>query len=376
MDFAGSNRHLLIKPASSLCNMRCQYCFYADVAAHREVPSFGLMSEQTMRTLVEKSLGDAVASCTFAFQGGEPTVRGLDFFKSFCAAVREYNTRDIPVHYAMQTNAYILDEAWAEFFKQEHFLLGVSLDGTVRTHNKNRLGREHEGTFRRVWDSIKLLQAYDVDFNILTVVSADTARAIDKIYPFFMSKGLYYQQYIPCLDPLGEERGLYPYSLTPELYGDFLIALFDLWAADVRRGQFVYIRFFENLVGMLKGFPPESCGMIGCCQPQVVVEADGGVYPCDFYVLDEYKIGDINTDSFADFEEKRKETGFVQISLPADPACTDCPYAFLCRGGCRRDREPALPDEGRMSLNYFCPAFKRFYEHALPVLQDIARRIP
>lgn len=373
MNFAGTNRHLLIKPASSLCNMRCKYCFYADVAANREVPSFGLMSEETMRIMVEKSLGDDVASCTFAFQGGEPTVRGLDFFRTFADTVRELNTRHIPVQFALQTNAYLLDEEWAAFFKKENFLLGVSLDGTVRTHNQNRLGPGQEGTFRKVWNAVKLLQDYEVDFNILTVVSADTARAIDKIYPFFMSKGLYYQQYIPCLDPLGEERGKYPYSLTPELYGDFLIKLFDMWAADIRRGQFVYIRFFENLVGMMKGYPPESCGMFGCCQPQNVVEADGGVYPCDFYVLDQYKIGNIREDSFADFERRRKEIGFIDVSIPADPACMECPYAFLCRGGCRRDREPML--DGRMSLNYFCPAFKRFYAHALPVLRDIASKI-
>lgn len=373
MDFKKSPRHLLIKPASSLCNMRCKYCFYADVAANREVPSFGLMSEETMDILIRKSLGDDVPSVTFAFQGGEPTVRGLDFFRDFCSRVRRYNERNIPIHYALQTNAYLLDEAWAEFFKKENFLLGVSLDGTVKTHNKNRVGADREGTFRTVWNAVKLLQAYEVDFNILTVVSADTARAIDKIYPFFMSKGLVYQQYIPCLDPLGEERGQHPYSLTPELYGDFLIKLFDMWAADVRHGTFVYIRFFENLIGMLKGYPPESCGMAGRCQPQLVVEADGGVYPCDFYVLDEYKIGDITKDSFEDFEKRRKEIGFIDLSLPPAPECLDCPYAFLCRGGCRRDREPAA--EGRMSLNYFCPAFKRFYEHALPVLKDIAAHV-
>ena len=373
MDFEGQSRHLLIKPASSLCNMRCRYCFYADVAAHREVPSFGLMSEETMKILVEKSLGDAVSSCTFAFQGGEPTVRGLDFFKSFCRTVKEKNSRNIPVHYAMQTNGYVIDDEWAAFFKDENFLLGVSLDGTVRTHNQNRLDSRHEGSFRRVWESIKILKKHEVDFNILTVVSKDTALAIDKIYRFYRARGLLYQQYIPCLDPLGEERGKYPYSLTPEVYGDFLITLFDLWADDIRHGRFIYIRFFENLVGMLKGYPPESCGRAGFCQPQIVVEADGGVYPCDFYVLDEYKIGNIREDSFSDFERRRKESGFVDISLPAAPECKDCPYFFLCRGGCRRDREPAQGD--RMSLNYFCPAYKRFFEHALPVLQDIARRV-
>lgn len=373
MDQSTIQRHMLIKPASSLCNLRCRYCFYADVAANREVPSYGMMSLETAENLVRKALADSVGSATFAFQGGEPTLRGLDFFRDFVAFVRKYNVKDIPIAYALQTNGFTIDDEWAAFFAENKFLLGVSLDGTVRSHNRNRIDANKEGTFKTVWSHLQILQTHGVEFNILTVVSADVARAIDKIYPFYMEKGLYYQQYIPCLDPLGEERGQYDYSLTPELYGDFLIKLFDMWAADIKRGQFVYNRFFENLVGMLKGYPPESCGMVGTCQPQLVLEADGSVYPCDFYVLDELKLGNINEDDFADFERRRNEIGFIEQSAAPDPECLQCPYAFLCRGGCRRDREPQQDEH--MSLNYFCPAFKRFYAHALPVLREIASRI-
>jgi uncharacterized protein len=130
-----------------------------------------------------------------------------------------------------------------------------------------------------------MLKAREVDFNILTVVHGRTAKSISRIYGFYRRSGFYYQQYIPCLDPLGEKRGGHSYSLTPQAYGDFLKKRFDLWYSDIVRGEFAYDRYFENLVGMLLGHPPESCGMLGRCAVQNVIEADGSVYPCDFYVL-------------------------------------------------------------------------------------------
>jgi uncharacterized protein len=365
--------HFLIKPSSSLCNMRCRYCFYADVSDHREVKSYGLMSLETAENLIRLAFSENPLSLHFAFQGGEPSLRGLDFYRDFVDLVDRYNTSDTPVEFSMQTNGFVIDEEWTEFFKAHNFLMGLSLDGTVRTHNVNRLGPENEGTFRRVWEVAEMFQKAGVEFNILTVVNRQVAQAIDKIYPFYMKKGLYYQQYIPCLDPFEEERGLHDYSLRPEDYENFLVRLFDMWYEDVMAGRFVYIRFFENLVGMLLGYPPEACGMVGLCQPQLVIEADGGVYPCDFYVLDDLRIGNINQNTLAEIEENRAKTNFIEQSVAVDPACRDCAYFPLCRGGCRRDREPRQGD--RMSLNYYCPAFKTFYAHALPKLQNVVAKI-
>lgn len=365
--------HFLIKPASSACNMACKYCFYADVSNKREVPSYGRMSHDTLEALVKKALAESEGSVTFAFQGGEPTMAGFKFYQKLIEYELAHNHKGLEIHHAIQTNGILINEEWAQFFKEHRFLVGLSLDGTRGTHDRNRVMADGEGSFNQVWKTAQLLEQYEVPFNILTVVTKEIARNAGRVFDFYMSKNLRYMQFIPCLDPLGEERGDDLWSLTPKDYGDFLCELFDHWYMHVSRRDFVYVRFFENLVGMLAGYPPESCGMAGVCARQLVIEADGGVYPCDFYVLDKWKIGDINVDSFEEIERNRDETGFIETSKPIAKKCQSCHYFPLCRGGCRRDREPEL--DGEMSLNYFCESFKQFYGYALPRLERVASTI-
>lgn len=360
---------VLIKPASGSCNMRCTYCFYADETQNRATENYGMMSEATLEAVVRECLARAEGSCSFGFQGGEPTLRGLDFFRRCTALVERYRPRGLAVSYFLQTNGLLLDEAWAAFFREYHFLIGLSLDGDRDLHDACRPDAAGKGTFSRVLGAARLLDRFGVDYNVLTVVTARTARSIRHIYRFFMKNGLVYQQYIPCLDPLGEARGLHPWSLTPQAYGDFLIRLFDEWYADRRAGRFVYIRYFENLAALMLGRPPESCGMLGRCGPQLVVEADGSAYPCDFYMLDDYRLGNFNTDSLPQMEARREQTGFLQESLRGLDRCRTCRWARLCRGGCRRDRQgTALHDIGQ---NYFCPAYLRFFEYAAPKLATL-----
>lgn len=363
----------MIKPASSLCNMRCSYCFYADVSSLREVESFGLMSSETAQNLIRQALATGAKEMHFAFQGGEPTLAGLAFYRDFVTSVNNLNTDKIPVYYSIQSNGYLIDDAWADFFAEHKFLVGISLDGTVRTHNVNRLGADGEGTFRRVWQAIERLREKSVDFNILTVVNAQTAQAIERIYHFYIEKDFLFQQYIPCLDPLEENPGTHEYSLTPEMYGDFLIRLFDLWFEDVVRGKRVSIRFFDNLLTLALGNPPEACGMLGFCQQQLLVEADGGVYPCDFYVLDHLLLGNVNQDSLEDIERMRAQTEFIAQSKPIAEECKSCRYFVLCRGGCRRNREPM--QDGKYGLNYFCPSYKSFFQHAWPKIEFLVQRL-
>jgi uncharacterized protein len=365
--------HLLIKPASGACNLRCKYCFYADITEKREVPSFGMMSEETLQTVVQKTLEHASGDVTFAFQGGEPTLRGLPFFRRLMEYEARYNVHNLPIHNAIQTNGILLDGEWADFFAENRFLVGLSMDGSAPVNDLHRVDASGDGTHKRLMQAARLLKEKKVEFNILTVVTAKAAKEIKSIYAFYRRSGLPYQQYIPCLDPIGEARGGHPYSLTPALYERFLKDLFDLWFEDVTAGRLIYNRYFENLVGMLLGHPPEACGMIGFCSRQYVVEADGGVYPCDFYVLDGYRIGSLVADSFETIEENRTRLGFVETSRQPAPECLACRWQPLCRGGCRRDREPEL--DGRMSLNYFCPAYKGFFAYAYPRLEHLARAI-
>ncbi len=364
---------VMIKPASGLCNMRCRYCFYTDETQNRTVASYGLMSPETLEAVLRRVLAFATGSCTIAFQGGEPTLAGLDFFRRVIELEQQWNINRCTIHNAMQTNGYNLDEEWARFLAENHFLVGLSLDGPQPLHDENRLDAAGKGTFNRVMRTVQLFRKHGVDFNILTVVTAATCRSVRKIWHFFERNQLEYQQYIPCLDPLGEARGGHPWSLTPERYARFLKDLFDCWYEDVSHGHQRYNRYFDNLLQIMAGQVPEACGMLGVCGRQYVVEADGGVYPCDFYMLDEWRLGNFVTDTFEQIEKKRQELGFIAMSAPQHPDCQICQWKALCRGGCRRDREPFA--DGAFAINYFCPAYAEFFTYAWPRLQQVLQII-
>ena len=362
---------LLIKPASGNCNLRCSYCFYHDEMDKRQCPNYGFMTAETLELIVKKALSYVTDSVTFAFQGGEPTLSGLDYYRKLVELVGRYNEAGVTVAYAIQTNGSLLTEDWAEFFKQNHFLVGVSLDGPKDLHDHYRLNSNGEGSWKQAMTAVRLLKHHFVDFNILTVITAQTARHVQSVYNFFMKNDLVYQQYIPCLDPLDMKRGAWPYSLSPEGYTVFLKQLFDLWYSDVKRGKFVYIRQFDNYVSMIKGYPPESCNMCGTCSEQWVVEADGSVYPCDFYVLDQWRLGSFLTDSFADMNKVRFDSRFIQQSAIHPDACKACKWYRVCRNGCKRER--ILSGENIPLQNYFCISYQAFLEYAWPRLLELAR---
>lgn len=354
---------LMIKPASGNCNMRCKYCFYRDITDKRENPSFGIMNRNTLCNIVKKVLQYAENECSFVFQGGEPTLVGIEFYEYLVELVKEYNIHGLKVNYALQTNGYTVNDAWARFFGENHFLVGLSLDGTKGNHDLYRINAQGEGTFKNVLYAADLLKKYKVDFNILTVVTRQTARNIAAIYRTYKRLGFKYQQYIPCLDPLGEERGRKDYSLTPMDYGKFLNELFDLWYQDFIQGEYISIRYFDNILSILQGYPPESCSMRGRCSEQTVIEADGSVYPCDFYVLEDYLIGNLKEDSFEEIDRSREEIGFIQSSMQMNEECLKCEWGGVCRGGCRRDREPVSGDH--LLKNYYCLAYQAFFPHTL-----------
>lgn len=365
-------RNILLKPASGNCNLRCTYCFYHDEMQARRTASYGNMSLETLEQVISKSMAAAEGLCTFGFQGGEPTLAGLEFFRHVVELQNKYSRPGLKVSNALQTNGTLLNEAWAEFLKNHHFLVGLSLDGDASLHDLYRRDASGQGTFKTVENAAALLRRYDVDFNILTVVTAQTAKHVARIYRYFKRKGFDYQQYIPCLDPLEVSRGSNKYSLTPELYGRFLIALFDLWYEDWCGGRMVYIRYFENLLQICLGQAPESCGMLGYCGIQYAVEADGSVYPCDFYMLDRYCLGNFCSNTMEEIDEKRREIRFVENSLQHAEACRRCTWQSLCRGGCRRDR---MLVDGTLGKNYLCEAYQSFFAHATPKLVHMARAI-
>ncbi|WP_367568023.1 anaerobic sulfatase maturase [Lacrimispora sp.] len=362
--------NVLIKPASGNCNMRCDYCFYYDTMCKREQSSYGFMSLETLEKVIQKVLAYAKGSCTFAFQGGEPTLCGLDFFEKSILFQKRYNINHVKIQNALQTNGYHLNQEWAEFFVKNNFLIGVSLDGGPKIHNRYRKNTKGEETFFKVMKNVELFQKAGVEFNILSVVNGATAPAIRKTYEFYRKNHLNYLQFISCLDPMGEPPGSREYSLTPEAYGRFLTDLFDLWYEDLQLGRQPYIRHFENYIGILLGQFPESCDMQGICGKQYVVEADGSVYPCDFYVMDRYRLGNFCKNSVEEIDQVREQIGFIKESQQKETACLNCRYEALCRGGCKRTRQ-ADQDHHQ----YFCQSYKMFFDACLPKMLEIAKRI-
>ena len=358
-----SHINLLIKPASSLCNMRCRYCFYADEAANRTQASMGIMTTQTAELLIEQVFDAAgeQGDIGIVFQGGEPTLAGLPFFESFVKLVEKYNHKHRPVSYALQTNGYALDTEWASFLAKNHFLVGISMDGDKTLHDEFRVDASGKGTWQRVQKSLRLLQMQGVECNLLCVVTKRCAKSAVRIYHALQKTGVRYLQFIPCLDPLGEKRGQRPWSLTPEDYGTFLCSLFDEWYRDWENGKYTSVRLFDDYVHLAMGLPSSTCATQGRCGAYYAVEADGSVYPCDFYVLDSWKLGNIHQTSLRELGQTERAEDFLKEGLHRPVMCQKCPWARLCFGGCKRDW---CTDQNGESRNYYCPSFQRFFAYA------------
>ncbi len=364
---------VLIKPASGKCNLRCEYCFYKDITENRDVTDFGFMSLNTLEAIVKKVLQFADGSATFSFQGGEPTLSGLDYFHNLIAYQKKYNNKNVTITNCIQTNGVVLDERWAEFLKHNNFLVGLSLDGPQELHNKYRKDAHGDGTYSTVIQKARLLEKYDVDFNILFVVTRDSAQKPGKLYSFFQRNNFKYLQFIPCLDPMAEKRGAHRYSLLPAEYTQFLKKFFDRWSEDLLSGNDVSIRYFDNLVRILMGQEPETCSMRGTCSCQFVFEADGSCYPCDFYVTDKWKLGNIHEKSIMELFETETCQRFLKTSTAVAQDCLHCKWRRLCRGGCRRDRETPL--NSVLEKNYYCRTYTDFLSYAYPKLAEIAQYV-
>ncbi len=365
---------VLIKPSSGMCNMTCDYCFYCDETQKRTQKSYGFMSEATLKNVIRKTMLRAEGTACYTFQGGEPTLRGLDFFEKVLFYQKQYNKKGVQVYNSLQTNGLFMDETWCRFLRENRFLTGISLDGIQKTHDACRHSRKDNApTFDRICKSIALLETHHVEFNILTVVNQTVAQNIQEIYAFYKRQKWNYQQYIACLDPLKEPHGQNSYSIPSESYGQFLTELFRLWYKDWKKNRQPYIRQFENYIAILLGQFPESCDQRGTCSIQYAVEADGSVYPCDFYMTDEYRLGNFNERRLDEIDAKRREISFLERSLLLDQSCKLCTYYSLCKGGCQRNRD--WNPETKTYQNYFCQSYRMFFDACLDGLTEAANSL-
>jgi uncharacterized protein len=361
---------LLIKPASAVCNLDCEYCFYLDRQAdpYKELPG-RRMTEETLERLIDGFTFYSYPHSVFAWQGGEPTLAGPAFFEKAVELQQRCGRPGQSVSNALQTNAMLLDERWCRLFRQYSFLLGVSLDGPEDLHDKYRYNKQGKPTWKRVMQSIELLQREKVEFNILCVLSKANVGRPAELYRFFRGLGVQHIQYIPLaeFDGLGQPL---PFTITAEEYGRFLCETFDLWWPDRRK---VRIRFFDNIAEAVAGMKPGNCTLHETCDSYVVVEYNGDVYPCDFFVERSWRLGNINVDSFTEIARRQQRYRFAAKKTVPHPECQVCEYQSICHGGCPKLRH------GRFrrfeDLDWFCGAYKAIYARALPKLRPEVEKI-
>ena len=361
---------LLIKPASAVCNLDCEYCFYLDRDAdpYKALPG-RRMTEEVLERLVDQFLFYSYPASVFAWQGGEPTLAGLPFFQRAVELQQRYGRDGQVVSNALQTNAMLINPDWCALFRQYNFLLGVSLDGPEDVHDFYRFNKSRQGTWRRVMQSVETLREQKVDFNILCVVSKANVGQPRRLYEWFRAQGFDFIQYIPLAEFDAQGNPL-PFTLTPEEYGKFLVETFECWWPDRRK---MHIRFFDNIVEALVGEKPGNCTMHSTCDSYVVVEYNGDVYPCDFFVEKSWRLGNVMADSFPEIARRNKRGEFAATKTIPHEECLKCEFEFVCHGGCPKLRHGP---HGRFSdLDWFCGSYKMIYGHAVPKLRREADRI-
>lgn len=327
---------LLIKPASSLCNLRCKYCFYSDVSHNRQEESMGIMKEEVVERLIDQSLELPVDTIQYVFQGGEPTCADITYFEHFIAYVNKKNIHQKKIEYAIQTNGTQLNDAWIKLFQENHFLVGISLDGFMANHNYFRKNAKGEGTFKEITFNLRRLENAHIEWNILTVLTKELSRKPKELYEFYCKNNMQYVQIIPCLPSLKRDEPTDRFALTPKDFASFYKTFFDLWYDDYRKGKYMSVTLFDNVIPMYSNVLPSQCGMLGKCHNQIVVEGNGNIYPCDFYVLDEYLCGNIMSDSLEKIMHSACAKRFVSEIRTLSKSCDTCKYIHMCHGNCKR----------------------------------------
>jgi uncharacterized protein len=365
MENAPLNSSLLIKPVSADCNLSCDYCFYLEKAALYPQAKTHRMSQKVLEALISQAMQHTAGPVRLAWQGGEPTLAGLDFFMQVVELEMQYARPGQIVGNALQTNGILLNEAWAEFLCQYKFLIGLSLDGPAELHDHYRRTKNQRASFSLVYPKIELLRQYGVAFNVLMVINAVTVNHPHALYHFLVENRIDFVQFIPAVETDKNGKPA-PFSMPAEKYGDFLCIMFDLWynGGKPRFSE----RMFEAFLSQLLAHESDLCLFRKSCDSYLVVEANGDVYACDFFVEPAWKIGNLLEQPLRQLERAalRQQFAANKSALPA--ACRSCEWKKYCYGGCPKYRVMKQP-------NYMCAGYKKFFGHSIPYLRDLARRL-
>jgi len=362
---------VLVKPAGADCNLDCAYCFYLEKAALYPGAKIHRMATDVLREMVRQVMGTGRLAVSFGWQGGEPALMGLDFYRQAVAFQQQFGRPGQTVGNGLQTNGLLIDEAWCDFFTEYSFLIGLSLDGPAHIHDRYRLTSGGRPSWEKVHAKARLMLRRGVAVNALVVVNDYSARFPREIYHFLKETGFEYMQFIPCVerDPRDPARAA-PFSVTAEQYGQFLCEIFDCWKADFRGGlATTSVRYFDSVFHTYVDLAPPECTLMEECGCYVVIEHNGDVYACDFFVEPEWKLGNLMEGNLVDFLNHPRQTEFGRMKARMPPECSECPWLKHCWGGCTKDR---LRDPADQSSNHFCRSYQMFFTHADSELRRLA----
>lgn len=358
---------LLIKPTGADCNLRCAYCFYLEKSGLYPETKKHRMSRDVLDRLVSSYMATEQPIHTFAWQGGEPTLMGVDFFRTVTDLQQRYGRSGDTVANGLQTNATLIDDELAEHLARFKFLVGCSLDGPASLHDAYRCTVHGSPTHAAVMRGIETLRRHGVTFNILVLVSSANVGHAKAVYRYLLDHGFDHHQYIPCVefDDAGKPE---PYTITGEQWGRFLCELFDEWHGN--GAGCVSVRNFDVLLLKLAHDQEAVCTMGRDCRQYFVVEHNGDLYPCDFFVQDRLRLGNIRQTSWAEALESRIYHDFGVQKSQWNEACDSCEHLSLCHGDCLKHRNNA--GDGPTTLSWLCPGLKTFFSHTKDRLVEMS----
>lgn len=363
---------VLVKPAGPDCNLNCSYCFYLRKSALFPLQPLHRMSDEVQEELIRQVMQQGGAQVSIAWQGGEPTLMGLPFYERAVALERKYGRQQM-VGNALQTNGLLLNEAWARFLKKYDWLVGISLDGPAHIHDHYRHDRGGAGTHQRVEENALMLLREGVAVNVLCCLTAYSVQFPDELYNYYKKMGLSWMQFIPVVetDPLDPSRAA-SFSVTATDYGRFLCRIFDLWKADFHNGEpMTSVRHFESVFHTYVGVDAPECTLLKTCGPYLVVEHNGNVYSCDFFVESKWKLGNVMTGRLSQMLNSKQQELFASAKAILPGECRRCPWLTKCYGGCSKDR---IKDPRDQKKPRFCNAYRMFFAHADASLTLLAEK--
>lgn len=382
--------HVMAKPSGAICNIDCKYCFYLEKEKlYPEKGKAWRMDDATLEQYVKQYIeAQDVPEVNFAWQGGEPTLMGVDFFKKAVAWQEQY-ANGKRITNAFQTNATLLNDEWGEFLSKNQFLVGISIDGPEEMHNHYRVDKGGKPTFDQVMRGVDIVKKHGVEFNTLTVLQAHNAQFPLEVYRFLKSIDSRYIQFIPIVERIAERPAedllmlvdpgyddkatVSKWSVSASQYGRFLCQVFDEWVRkDV--GQY-FVQMFDVALGAWMGQNPSLCIFSETCGDALIIEHNGDLYSCDHFVYPEYNLGNVHDQSISEMVAGPQQRKFGTDKRDMLPKfCRECDYRFACNGGCPKHRFIRTPD-GEKGLNYFCQGYKMFFKHVDPYMRVMAGEI-